>query len=178
MEDGAWREQFKDLYYKGVHAYESDKTNPEKWYSAEELAFLTSIGCRLQEIFDLVEDWCRYGEPAFETAQAITSLRREYFLTVQKGVWSEALLDMDTLPAKRAEYGGIPWLPRIIQKAEAKLRGEMPPELMYCCGGDRAFLAEHGLQAEDFLRFVWQTNGNPDAALEYVNSNGRTVPAT
>ena len=32
---------------------------------------------------------------------------------------------------------GIAWLPRILVKARLKLRGEMPADLMYGCGGDR-----------------------------------------
>ena len=49
-------------------------------------------------------------------------------------------VDMEQLPAKAAQVDGIAWLPRIIAKARAKLRGEMPPDLMYDCGGDRDFL--------------------------------------
>jgi len=39
---------------------------------------------------------------------------------------------------------GIEWLPRIIPKTKAKLRGELR-DLMYCCGGDRRFFQAHSI---------------------------------
>ncbi len=75
---------------------------------------------------------------------------------------------MDKLSPKSAQLGGIEWLPRIIEKAQAKLRGEMPPELMYGCGGDRAFLREHGIHAADFLREVWAAGNDTGRILDFV----------
>jgi len=68
-------------------------------------------------------------------------------------------------------------LPRLIEKAKAKLRGEMPPELMYCCGGDRAFLREHGIHPADFLREVWAAGDDTKKILQYVRQNAATRPA-
>ena len=103
----------------------------------------------------------------------INAVRRDYFLTVQQGQWSTNLVcDGQTCRPKDAKLDGIPWLPRIIKKAEAKLRGEMPPELMYGCGGDRNFLREHGLSAADFLRNVWAANGDEQKVLAYVRGQG------
>ena len=65
---------------------------------------------------------------------------------------------------------GIPWLPRIIKKAEAKLRGEMAPDLMYGCGGDRNFFREHRLNPADFLRHVWAADGDEAKVLAYVKA--------
>jgi hypothetical protein len=68
-----------------------------------------------------------------------SSVRRDYFQNVQGGRASNAVLDDSSLPAKTDAVQGIAWLPRLMPKALAKLRGELPPSLMYCCGGDRRF---------------------------------------
>jgi hypothetical protein len=41
---------------------------------------------------------------------------------------------------------------------------------MYCCGGDRKFLREHGIHPADFLRHVWAAEDNDGKVLELVNS--------
>ncbi len=71
-------------------------------------------------------------------------------------------------PAKEAELAGFSWLPRIILKARSKLRGEMPTELMYCCGGDRSFLKKLNIQPTDFLRVVWAARDDDRTIIDYV----------
>jgi hypothetical protein len=71
---------------------------------------------------------------------------------------------MDRLPSKDATVEGIGWLPRIIPKAKAKLRGEMPEDLMFDCGGDRRFFKENKIHPADFLRTVWAA-GDDDAEI-------------
>ena len=61
---------------------------------------------------------------------------------------------MADLPAKSDAVDGIAWLPRLIMKARLKLRGEMPTELMYGCGGDRPFLHGMNLTLAEFLTLV------------------------
>ncbi len=95
-------------------------------------------------------------------------MRRDYFLNEQGGVRSKHVIDMGKLPSKDAEVEGIGWLPRIIPKAEAKLRGEMPPELMYSCGGDRRFFRENKVDPAEFLRVVWTANGNQAEIIAWV----------
>ena len=75
---------------------------------------------------------------------------------------------MEKLPAKDAQLAGIPWLPRLIEKAKGRLRGELPNELMYCCGGDRRFFRTHDLHPADFLRYVWAAKGNEQKIIAYV----------
>jgi hypothetical protein len=75
---------------------------------------------------------------------------------------------MEKLPSKDAEIDGIGWLPRIIPKAEAKLRGEMPPELMYGCGGDRKFFRTNQVDPAAFLRTVWNAKGNQAEIVAWV----------
>jgi hypothetical protein len=71
---------------------------------------------------------------------------------------------MSALPAKSAAVDGIAWLPRLIVKARIKLRGEMDPDLMYGCGGDRPFLRQHGMTLAQFLQLVWD-KGDDDRAI-------------
>ena len=71
-----------------------------------------------------------------------------------------------------AELGGYLWLPRIIAKAKAKLRGELPPEVMYNCGGDRHFLKTIGLEASAFLKVVRDAKDD-NQILDYVQETGK-----
>jgi hypothetical protein len=74
------------------------------------------------------------------------------------------VVPMSSLPAKSDAVDGIPWLPRLIAKARIKLRGEMDPDLMYGCGGDRPFLRKHHMTLPQFLQLVWD-KGDDDRAI-------------
>jgi len=150
-----WAKNFRELFEDGMDAYRQGTHDAAAMFNNEHRDFLDGIGATPQEIFDFVEDTYLAGEPGAETSLLVTAVRREYFLSVQKAHRSSRQVHMDAFPDKGATLGGIEWLPRIIEKAKAKLRGEMPPDLMYCCGGDRAFLREHGIHPADFLREVW-----------------------
>jgi hypothetical protein len=171
-----WAKNFRALFEEGLDAYRAGKQEARSMFNAEQKAFLEALGATPQEVFDLVEDTALGGEPGLETALLLTATRREYFLGVQRGRRSECLIDMEALPAKADAIDGIEWLPRIIEKAKAKLRGEMPPELMYCCGGDRAFLREHGLQPDDFLREVWAAGEDTRRIVEFVKRSRADRP--
>jgi len=159
-----WDEVFHRLYDKAVKQYQAGNLNAAAYFDAAETAFLASIGHTAQEVFDFAEDACKYGEPSFGTALMIASVRRDYFLVIQKGQSTGRTIRVEDLPAKDAAVEGIAWLPRIIAKAHAKLRGEMPPDLMFGCGGDRKFLKSVGIHPADFLRHVWAV-GNDDAKV-------------
>jgi hypothetical protein len=90
-----------------------------------------------------------------------------------KGGKSDRVLDPASLPAKTSEVDGIVWLPRILAKARAKLRGELDPNTMYCCGGDRAFLKRHDIAPADFLRAVWAAGDDDTRVIDYVKRNSR-----
>ena len=100
----------------------------------------------------------------FKTALAVAAIRREYFLNVMHGKLTGRVAPMQELPAKAAAVDGIAWLPRLIAKARIKLRGEMNPDLMYGCAGDRPFLREHNMTLPQFLQVVWD-KGNDDCAI-------------
>jgi len=168
MSDYAWDSTFTALFERCLARYRSGDNDFERYYSAEDLAFLESIGYGKREFFDFVEDHAEIGEPSLTTAVMIAGVRRDYLRVVMKGEKSTRLLDPATLPAKTSEAGGFVWLPRILAKARAKLRGELDPDTMYGCGGDRAFLRRHDIAPADFLRVVWAAGEDDAAVIDYV----------
>ena len=89
----------------------------------------------------------------------------------QCGEWSDKVVCSDDIPAKPEELEGIAYLPRIIAKARAKLRGELDPDLMFSCGGDRSFLKRNGnLHPADFLRRVWAAGDDDAQIAKWVKS--------
>lgn len=170
MSDFAWDQSFLDLFDRCVTRYRRGDTDFSSYYGKDDLAFLRGIGYKPRELFDFVEDFVDDGTPSREAALMIASVRRDYFLHMQGGVPSERLMTEPELPARDAELGGIPWLPRIIQKARNKLRGENDPDIMYSCGGDRRFLREFDIHPADFLRVVWSVGDKDDRILDFVRS--------
>ncbi len=102
-----------------------------------------------------------YGVPSFETTAAISEVRFAYFQEKLGGKPTGRTATMESLPPKTEEVDGVAWLPRLIVKTGLKLRGEMPSDLMFCCGGDRRFFAEHGIAPQDFLKAAWQHENDP-----------------
>ncbi|MCE9518593.1 MAG: DUF5069 domain-containing protein [Verrucomicrobia bacterium] len=171
-----WATKFRDLFDRCVEKYKKGATSHDAWFDDADLELLAAIGCKPQELFDFIEDHCHAdgGEPSWETALLIAAVRRDYFQVMQKGVASTSTIDPATLPAKSAEMEGIVWLPRIIAKAEAKLRGEMDSNTMFSCGGDRAFCSKHHLHPADFLRVVWAAQGDTAKILHFVKTGKLT----
>lgn len=159
---------FRVLYDKAVTTYARGQRGAHTFFTADELAFLAANGITAQHLYDYVEDFTGEGEPDFSTAVGIELIRRDYFLNVQQGRPSNTVLDSDTLPARSAMLNGIAWLPRILPKARAKLRGELPPSLMYSCGGDRAFFQAHDIHPVEFLSLVWRLGEQDDAIARWV----------
>jgi hypothetical protein len=170
MSNYDWPDQFRKVYAAASDRYSGGERDPQKLFSKAELAFLTTIGCTAQELFDFIDDLARYGEPVYEVTLLTTAVRRDYFLLVQNGVPSGKTVSMESLPAKTAEVDGIAWLPRLIEKARVKLRGEMPPDLMYGCGGDRPFLRSMNVELAEFLRLVWLCGDGNAKIVQYVKS--------
>jgi hypothetical protein len=169
MTNYTWNLQFLDLHQRCLALYESGNHDFTTYYTPADQAFLKSIGYQPREFFDFVED----HSPTFtaSTALLIAGVRRAYFLMVQKGVSSTSVIDPGTLPPKPAEMAGIPWLPRLIAKAKAKLRGELHEDSMYGCGGDRMFFQKFDIAPADFLLTVWQAQGDDQAVLAYVQAH-------
>jgi hypothetical protein len=169
-----WKEQLRSVHLRGVCAWKAGRRRPEAMFSQADPDFLRSIGCSVQEMYDFVEDLVEYGEPDFETVCGVQELRLDYLETVLAGQRSGVVASMDGLPRKSDTLGGIAWLPRLIAKARLKLRGEMPPELMYGCGGDRPFVRRMGTTLPAFLKLVWECGDSDEAVLAALNGSVKT----
>jgi hypothetical protein len=164
-----WNDTFLHLFDRCVATYHGGNTDFETYYSEDDLAFLAEIGHKKREFFDFVEDFCEEGAPSVATALLVASVRRDYFLTVQQGAPGGRLLTRDDVPTFGEELDGIAYLPRILAKARAKLRGELDPDLMFGCGGDRNFLRKHGnIHPADFLRQVWAAGDDDRKTAAWV----------
>jgi hypothetical protein len=167
----SWDQKFNALFDRCLNEYRKGNHDFESYYQSEDLAFLTSIGYRPRELFDFVEDLADVGSPAQSTALLIAAVRRDYFHVVQQGEASEKELARDSLPTFGDTLEGIAYLPRIIAKARAKLKGELHPDIMYSCGGDLKFLQQNNLHAADFLRNVWAAGEDDKKIANYVKSS-------
>jgi hypothetical protein len=164
LKNDEWESELRRVWERGLAAGRSGARTPDAMFGGGDAAFLAGIGCTKQELFDFVDDALGWGDVEFETVLAVTAIRRRYFLGVQEGRWTGRVVPMSALPAKSAAVDGIAWLPRLIEKARIKLRGEMDPDLMYGCGGDRPFLRQHGMTLAQFLQLVWD-KGDDDRAI-------------
>lgn len=169
-----WDSAFLNLFQRCLESYRADDKDYQHWYDESDQEFLKIIGYQPLEFFDYVEDCAVHNEPSATTALMIASVRRDYLDAVQHGKSSETQVRSTELPAKDAELKGYTWLPRILAKARAKLRGELHPESMFSCGGDRAFLRKHDLAPADFLRAVWAAGDDDSKILRYLNSHQNT----
>lgn len=166
-----WDEQFLTLFRRCVEAYRGGNADFGSYYGPEDIAFLKSIGHKPRELFDFVEDLVDEGTPCESTALLIAAVRRDYLLTVQKGELSAHEITKDDLPTFGDLLDGEAYFPRILTKARAKLRGELDPDIMFGCGGDRKFLRDHGdIHPADFLRHVWASGDDDAHIIEYVRA--------
>ena len=167
-----WNDIFLQLFDRCVAEYRAGNPDYRSYYGENDRAFLRSIGCRGREFFDFVEDFCDDNTPSPGTALLVAAVRRDYFLNEQRGeTWNGPLLARDNVPSFGDALDGIAYLPRIIAKARAKLRGALDPDLMFCCGGDRNFLRKHGnLHPADFLRVVWAAGGEDASVAKWVRA--------
>ena len=159
-----WSSRFLTLFSECTARFKQGDTNFTGYYTADDLSFLTSIGYKPREFFDFVEDHVNYSDPSPETSLLVAAVRRDYLKVIQNGQLSSEETTPDQLPPKVQEVDGIPWLPRLIAKARLKLKGEMDPEIMYGCGGDRQFFTKYDIHPADFLRTVWAA-GDDDAKI-------------
>jgi hypothetical protein len=161
--------QFRAVYDRAVALYAGGQRGAATFFSPEEGQFLARNGLAAQNLYDYAEDHHGYaGEPGPELALAIELVRRDYFINAQQGRPSPTVIDESKLPAKTDTVRGIAWLPRLIPKAHAKLRGELPPSLMFGCGGDRRFFKEHNILPAEFLSLVWRHENQTDAIVDWV----------
>ena len=166
-----WNDKFIELFEHCLSQYRSGNKDFNLYYSESDLKFLKSIGYKPRELFDFVEDLADEGTPSISTAVLVAAVRRDYLYVVQGGKHSEVEITRSELPTFGDEIGGMAYLPRILKKARAKLKGELDPDMMYGCGGDRNFLHKHGnIHPADFLRNVWASEGDDQKVIDYIKS--------
>ena len=175
MKNYDFAKRFKALYDKAVAQYAKGQRGADTFFSADEKTWLSSVGLTPQHLYDYAEDQNGYGEPGYDNALTIEVVRRDYFLNVQAGRASSTVLDETKMPAKADAVQGIEWLPRIIPKAKAKLRGELPSSLMYCCGGDRRFFKTNDILPAEFLSLIWRNESNDQATIAWVASRSKSA---
>ena len=163
-----WGNRLEKIFGQAVEKYLAGNRGAEALFTLEQATFLASLGSTPQELYDFVEDWCELGEPSFGMALRITEVRAEYFFLEQYLERSSEVIRTGSMPSGNEALGGFVWLPRIIAKARAKLRGEMPADMMFGCQNDRAFLKKVGIDPAQFLRVVWNAGQNDEEILEYV----------
>ena len=167
-------DKFRALYDQAVKLYAAGQTGAGTYFTADETAFLAANGISVQAMYDYAEDHNNGGEPGYDRSLAIETVRRDYFVNVQAGKASNQVLDESKMPAKTDAIQSIEWLPRIIPKTKAKLRGELPSSLMYGCGGDRRFFREHDIHPAEFLSLVWRHENNDAAIVDWVVRRSRS----
>ena len=166
-----WSTRFLTLFEACVTRFKKGDTDFRGYYLPDDLAYLASIGYKPREFFDFVEDHVNYGDPSPETALLVAGVRRDYLKVIQHGELSSDETTPAQLPPKVQEVDGIPWLPRLIAKARLKLKGEMDPEIMFGCGGDRQFFTKYDIHPADFLRTVWAAGDDNSKIVAYVKKH-------
>jgi hypothetical protein len=170
-----FQKKFREVYDRAIASYQAGGKTTATLLSADDVRWLESIGSRAQDMFDYAEDAANASEPDYDTALLIQAARRDYFLTVQHGKPSKNVIEEASLPSKDATVHSIGWLPRIIPKAKAKLRGELPTSLMFCCGGDRKFFKAHDIHPAEFLRAIWAYENDDAKLIEWVEKRSKAA---
>lgn len=161
-------QRFHELYDKAVALYAKGQRGAGTFFSPEETTWLAANGLTPQHLYDYAEDQNNYGEPGYDIALAIETIRRDYFLNVQGGKSTGQVADSDRWPGKTEAVEGIEWLPRILPKVRAKLRGELPPSMMYCCGGDRRFFKANDIHPAEFINLAWRAGDDDRKIIDWV----------
>lgn len=161
------------IHAEAREAYDAGCRGPDGIASPAALEFLKTIGVSPQFLYDCVDDRVRYGEPDLQAFLAVCEIRAGYFRDVMKGAPAPRTVNECELPPKTQEFDGIAWLPRIIRKAQCFLTGCLCPDIMYGCGGDRAFLAKHHVTLQDFLSNVRDTEGDPARMAAFLRGADR-----
>ena len=165
-----WKTKFRELYQSAQERYRAGSTTTLTLFEADEVYFLATIGCSSRELFDFIEDSIKWDDVEYDQVEGVTEIRRDHFVNTLRSESATTQLDPDAIPAKSDEVDGIAWLPRLIVKARAKLAGELPPDLMYGCGGDRPFLRERNSNLIDFLRVTLDAGDDDRTIIDYIKA--------
>ena len=126
-----WKTQFREVFDAGVQRRKEGCNEPGAMFESDEVAFLESIGCTVQEMFDFCDDYVSWDDVICDHVEALQAVRCEHYVNELNSQPASHRMEMDDFPAKTDEVEGIAWLPRLIVKARAKLAGQLPADLMY-----------------------------------------------
>lgn len=166
-----WNDRFMELFRDAVGRYhEQPQTPVNNFFLPEELSLLAEIGYHPGEMHAYVQEYATKGDPGPSTILLIAAARRSYFLIQERGQIRKAKpIRAENLPAPTDDYQEVPYLPRIIAKATAKLYGILAPNVMYYDNDDREFLRSHGdIHPADFLYMVWNAHGDKQKVVSAV----------
>ena len=177
MREYDYQRQLQAIWEWGVLQYRLGNRDPDSYdsFNLSERRFLSEIGLKPNDLYDFAEDYVRSGEPDFTSFALIAEVRRRHFHEVQNGVPSTKIVDPDSLPPRDAEAAGMPWLPRLIEKARGRLRGELDPDVTYPCPLDRQFLKEHDIHPAELLNKVWDTVDDTEALITWVAQKSKAL---
>lgn len=169
MKNYDYQKKLEEIWNTAVRKYEEGHRNPDEFFNEDEMNFLRhEMGVTAQEVYDFAEDYNAGGEPDFISFAMVHDIRRAFFKECQESKLETEQIDPEGLPPKDDEMKGVRWLPRIIEKAKAKLHGRLHPDIMYGCGGDRKFLRDNDIHPAEFLRVVWAFEGDPEHISNWV----------
>lgn len=173
-----WNDSFMALFRNAVERYhERPQTGIDRFFLPEEVKLLSDIGYQPAEMHAYIQEYAVKGDPSPSTILLIAAARRSFFLTQQRGISGNARpVRAIDLPPDTDDFQEIPYLPRIISKAAAKLFGTLDPTIMYYDEKDRKFLREHGnIHPADFLYLTWQAHGDKQKMVSAVLNAIRTA---
>lgn len=180
-----WNDRYMTLFREAAERFLTNPhTGTDRFFLPDETDFLSSIGLRAEDMHHVVADYCTLGEPSPSTALLVAAQRRAFFLTAQRGISGNAAeVKAASLPTESEEFQEIPYLPRLIRKAEATLFGTLDKTLMFPDAKDREFLRTHGgIHPADFLALASSARGDRQkivsAVLTAMNSKPAATPAT
>lgn len=168
-----WNDRYMTLFREAAERFLSNPhAGADRLFLPDEVDFLTSVGLRAEEMHHIITDYCTLGAPSPSTALLVAAQRRSFFLTTQRGISGNAAeVKAATLPAETEEFQEIPYLPRIIRKAEATLFGTLDKALHFPDTKDREFLHTHGgIHPADFLALVSTARGDRQKIVSAVLS--------
>ncbi len=163
--------RLKEIHRKAVLGYQGGCREAESLVPRVDIEYLASLGVSAQVLLDYAEDCSRSGDPDCATFVRVVEIRRDYLRTVQKGIPCANVVPEPALPLREDEWDGIPWLPRIAQKAKCFLEGSLCRDVMYGCSGDRAFLRKHLLTLPGFLEKVRDSGDDRAKIMQYVRGS-------
>lgn len=154
-----------------VEAYRAGQRDADALVMPEHRDFLKRIGVSSQVVKDYAEDFVKHAAPDAATFIAVAEARKQFFHTTQRSIPATRIVQEPELPLREEQWDGIPWLPRIAMKARCFLEGTLCDDVMYGCGGDRRFIAEHHLSLPGFLEIVRGSEGAPEKIVAAVKAS-------